>query len=208
MSFLPSHPDVEIVSEDQVWDGRFPIQLIKFRHRRFDGTMSGVRRWELWRRGCAAAMLPYDPVNDCVVLIEQFRLAALAADVDSVMAEVPAGLLAPGESPESSIRRELREEVGLTADRIVWIGDFVLTPGGADERCTLFAGQVRAPLAGPDGIAGYAGLAEENEDIRIRVVPALDAIDAAIAGKYPNSVTSLALLWLAARRDVLRREWI
>ncbi len=88
---LPAHPDVLIEADERVWDGRFPLDRIRFRHRRFDGTLSGPRTWEFWRRGRAAAMLPYDPVEDAVVLIEQFRLPALAAGLDPVMVEVPAG---------------------------------------------------------------------------------------------------------------------
>ena len=76
---LPPHPDVELLSEQRVWSGRFPLDVVRFRHRRFDGAMSGVKTWEVWRRGRAAAVLPYDPAADAVVLIEQFRLPALAA---------------------------------------------------------------------------------------------------------------------------------
>jgi len=50
--------------------------VVKFRHRRFDGTMSGIRTWEVWRRGRASALLPYNPIADAVVLIEQFRFPA------------------------------------------------------------------------------------------------------------------------------------
>ena len=82
---IPPHPDVVIESEQRVWSGRFPLDAIKFRHRRFDGVMSDTRTWELWRRGQAAALIPYDPVADAVVLIEQFRLPALAAGVDPVL---------------------------------------------------------------------------------------------------------------------------
>jgi ADP-ribose pyrophosphatase len=204
---LPAYPGLTIDSNETVWNGRFPIELVKFRHRRFDGGESAVRTWELWRRGQAAALLPYDPVADAVVLIEQFRLPALAAGVDPVMIEVPAGLCDAGETAEVTIRREIQEEAGLIADRLERIGDFVLTPGGADEKVTLFAGRVRAPAAGVDGIVGYAGLAGEQEDIRVRVWPASEAIARAVAGKLPNVVTSLALLWLAAKRDDLQRLW-
>ena len=54
---LPTHQDVEIRSEQRVWDGRFPLELVRFCHRRFDGAISGERTWELWRRGRAAAVL-------------------------------------------------------------------------------------------------------------------------------------------------------
>ena len=205
---IPPHPDVLLDQQETVWSGRFAVDLVTFRHRRFDGAMSPPRHWELFRRGRAAALLPYDPWTDQVVLIEQFRLPALAAGMDPVMVEVPAGLCEGNESPEDTVRRETREEMGLDTDRLLHITDVVLTPGGSDEMCQLFAGRVRAPAAGPDGIAGTAGLAAENEDIRTRVLPAAQAIETAVAGRYPNSVTAIALLWLAAKRDTLRAEWL
>lgn len=204
---LLAHPGVTIVSARRVWDGRFPLDEIRFRHRRFDGGLSGERRWELWRRGRAAAVLPYDPEADAVVLIEQFRLPALAAGLDPVLVEVPAGLCDEAEQPEATAIRETREEMGLEVDRLERIGDFLLTPGGSDELATLFAGRVRAPATDRDGIAGHAGMAAEHEDIRARVWPAARAIETALAGGFPNSVTALALLWLASRRDWLRAHW-
>lgn len=204
---LPPSPGVVIEQQQVVWSGRFGVELIRFRHRRFDGTMSGSRTWELFRRGRAAALLPYDPWADQVVLIEQFRLPALAAGVDPVMVEVPAGLCEPGESPEQTIRRETQEEMGLSVDLVAPMLDVVLTPGGSDERCTLFAGRLHAPAADADGIAGAGGLAAESEDIRVRVLPADAAIEAAADGRYANSVTVMALLWLGARRSRLRAAW-
>ena len=206
MAAIPSHPGVEILSSDTAWSGRFSVDIVRFRHRRFDGTMSPERRWELFVRGRAAAMLPYDPWTDQVVLIEQFRLPALAAGVPPVMVEIPAGLCDAGEDPAATVRREAVEEMGLQADLLAPIGDFVLTPGGSDERCTMFAGRVRAPAPTP-GIVGHGGLGSENEDIQVRQMSADNAIAAALAGQYPNSVTTIALLWLAAKRDWLRHEW-
>ncbi len=208
MSPLPPHPDVHLDSGERVWDGRFPLDVVQFRHRRFDGAWSARRTWELWRRGRAAAVLPYDPHQDAVVLIEQFRLPALAAGLDPVMIEVPAGLCDEDEAPEATIRREAREEMGLEPDRLERIGAFLLTPGGSDELCELYAGRIRAPAAGPDGIAGHAGMAAEQEDIRLRVWPAEDAIGAVLAGRIANSVAAIALLWLNARRPALRTEWM
>jgi ADP-ribose pyrophosphatase len=208
MSSLPTRPDVLLESNERVWDGRFPLDVVRFRHLRFDGTWSGPRTWELWRRGRAAAVLPYDPHQDAVVLIEQFRLPALAAGIDPVMIEVPAGLCDKGEAPEATISREGREEIGLQPDRLARVGAFLLTPGGSDELCELYVGRVHAPAAGPEGIAGHAGMAAEQEDIRLRVWPARDAIDAALAGRIANSVAAIALLWLNARRAALRTEWM
>ena len=181
---------------------------MRFRHRRFDGAISGVKTWEVWRRGRAAAVLPYDPVADAVVLIEQFRLPALVAGLDPVLVELPAGLCDDGETPEVTARREMMEEMGLAVGALRRIGGFLLTPGGADEVCELYAGRVQAPAADGDGIAGHAGMVDEHEDIRVRVWPAERAIEAALAGQMTNSVTMIGLLWLAARREALRKEWM
>lgn len=204
---LPAHQDVTIEFDQRVWDGRFPLDLVRFRHRRFDGSTSGLRTWELWRRGRAAALLPYDPTADAVVLIEQFRLPALAAGLDPVLVEIPAGLSDHVEAAEATARRETQEETGLVVDRVEPIGAFMLVPGGSDELCSLFMGRVRVPAADTAGIAGMGGLAVENEDIRVRVWPAVEAIEAALAGRFPNVLTMVALLWFAARRDWLRQEW-
>jgi ADP-ribose pyrophosphatase len=204
---IPSHPDVIIDSQTRAWSGRFAVDLIRFRHRRFDGAMSDPRTWELWRRGRAVALLPYDPITDTVVLIEQFRLPALAAGIDPVLVELPAGLIEDGEDPEAAMHRELHEEMRLRADRLRHIGAYLLTAGGSDELLDLYAGRVSAPETGPDGIVGHAGAEHEGEDIRTRVWPADKAIALALDGKTPNSVTTIGLLWLAAKRDSLREQW-
>jgi ADP-ribose pyrophosphatase len=204
---IPPHPDVTIESEQRAWNGRYPVDVVKFRQRRFDGAMSGTRTWEVWRRGQAAALLPYDPDTDTVVLIEQFRFPALVAGIDPVLVELPAGFCDGGETPEETVRREMREEMNLDATDIERIGGYMLTAGGADEYCHLFAGRVTAPPHDGEGIAGHAGLAEENEDIRVRVWDADDAIQAAFAGLFANSITAIGLFWLAAKRDWLREKW-
>lgn len=207
MATLPHHPDVQIISNEIAWKGRFSVDVVKFRQRRFDGAMSGVRTWELLCRGRAAGVLPYDPITDQVALIEQFRLPALAAGFEPVMVEIPAGLCDDGEDPAKTVIREAQEEMKLPIDLLEPIGDFLLTPGASDERCTMFVGRIHAPQAGPDGIIGQGGLAAEQEDIRVRLHSATAAIEAAAAGRYPNSVTAIALLWLAVRRDWLRAHW-
>jgi ADP-ribose pyrophosphatase len=204
---LGHHPDIELLSEQRVWDGRFPLDVVRFTHHRFDGAVSGVKTWEVWRRGRAAAVLPYDPAIDAVVLIEQFRLPALVARLDPILVELPAGLCDDGEAPEATARREAMEEMGLGVDALRRIGGFLLTPGGADEVCELYVGRVQAPQADGDGIAGHAGVVDEHEDIRVRVWPADRAIEAALSGRMTNAVTMIGLLWLAAQRGALRKEW-
>jgi ADP-ribose pyrophosphatase len=84
----------------------------------------------------------------------------------------------------------------------------LLTPGGADEFCHLYAGRVTAPPADGEGIAGHHGVISENEDIRVRVWDAREAIQAAFAGCFSNSITAIALFWLASKRNDLRQQWM
>ena len=204
---MTARPGYTVDSTETVWKGRTQLDVVRFRNRRFDGAMSAPRTWEVWLRGHAVGVLPYDPVTDRLVMIEQFRYPAVLAGVEPVMLEVPGGFMDPGETEEQTAAREMQEEMHLATDRLHRIGHFVLTPGGSDESVTIFAGRIATPPADADGIAGYAGLASENEDIRVRVLDASDAIGAALAGRYANSITSIALLWFASRRDWLRAHW-
>lgn len=197
---IPSHPDLDLLSDDTVWDGRFALQRIRFRHRRFDGAMSGVLTWELWRRGGAVAVLPYDPRTDRVVLIEQFRLPALAAGIAPVMTEIVAGLREEGEAAEVAARREVQEETGLAPGRMELITETLLMQGGCDERIAIYVAEIEAPAQN-----GTFGLAAEEENIRVKVMSAPEAI--AAAPGLGNATATLSLLWLAGHRDRLRSAW-
>lgn len=201
-------PAVTVLSTETVWKRYAQLDLVRFTNTRFDGAQSPVRTWEVWLRGASVGVLPYDPVTDQLVMIEQFRYPALLAGEGPVLLEIPGGFMDPGEPPEHTAAREMREEMRLAADRLERVGRFVLSAGGSDETVTIYAGRVQAPPADADGVAGFGGLASENEDIRIRVMPADAAIALALGGGCPNAITSLALLWFASRRDSLRQAWL
>jgi ADP-ribose pyrophosphatase len=200
---VPPAEGLVVESDEVVFAARFAMQLVRFRYTRFDGALSAPLTWELWRRGRAVVMLPYDPLRDRVALIEQFRLPAQAAGVSAVQVELPAGLLEPEEDPADAGRRELAEEAGLAALAVAPIGRFLMLPGGCDELVWFFCAQV----ALPDGAGGMHGLHHEAEDTRLMVLPAEEAFAMIGTGGLDGAPTALALLWLQLNRARLRAAW-
>jgi ADP-ribose pyrophosphatase len=92
-----------------------------------------VASLDIVRHPGAAAVVPFLD-EDRVVLIRQYRYAA-----GGTILEVPAGKLDPGEDPETCALRELQEEAGQRARRIVSHGSILTTPGFTDERIHLFS---------------------------------------------------------------------
>ena len=201
---IPAHPGLDVRADEIVWDGRFPLQRVRFTYQRFDGARSAELTWELWRRGRGVAVLPYDPTADTVALIEQFRLPALAAGFPGVMTECAAGLLEPGEDPEPAARRELEEETGLRAERLEFISRTMLSQGGCDETLFLYAACVALPEA---ATASTFGLAQEGEDIRMLILPAEEAFALLDQHRIENATAGLCLWWLRHHRARLRQEW-
>lgn len=201
---IPPAPGLEVEADETVFAERFALQRVRFRHARFDGTLSGPLTWELWRRGRGVVILPYDPATDRVALIEQFRLPAHAAGLDAVQTEAPAGLLDAAEDPAAAAKRELAEETGLVARALVPIGRYLLMPGGCDEVVHVFCAAVDL-----DGAAGGThGLASENEETRVLLLDAEDAFCLVAENRLDGAPTALALLWLQLNRHRLRSEWI
>jgi len=75
---MPPHK-VDVLDREPLYDGFFKFERYKLRHETFSGGMTGTFTRELLDTGHAAAVLPYDPVRDRVVLQEQFRIGAHAA---------------------------------------------------------------------------------------------------------------------------------
>ena len=71
-----SKNDVEIIARETLYRGFFSLDLYRFRHRLFNGEMSGEVKREIFERGHAAVLLPFDPERDEIVLVEQIRIAA------------------------------------------------------------------------------------------------------------------------------------
>ena len=127
------------------------------------------------------AVLPVD-VEGRAWLVRQFRYP-----VGRELPEVPAGKLDPGEAPEAGARRELREETGLTAGRLIPLGHEYPSPGFSDEKLWLYlALDLRQGEASPD----------EDEFLAVEKLPLKELASRAMRGELEDGKT-LALVLLA-----------
>ena len=193
---------VELLEKSERYSGFFRINRYRLRHRLFAGGWSGVIEREVFERGHAVGVLPYDPVADSLVLIEQFRIGALVAGMSPWLIEVVAGIIEEGEAPEEVARRETLEEAGLELQALMPMCRYLVSPGGSSESVRLYCGRVDSRGAG-----GIHGLAEEHEDIRVDHLPYGEAMRLLEEGQVTNSVGLIALQWLALHRDRVRAAW-
>ena len=105
--------DVRVLEDSTVWSGHYAMRRLTLQHRRFAGDWSQPIVREVFERGDAVGVLPYEPASDTLVMIEQFRPGALRGNDSPWMLELIAGVVEPGESDEAVIHREAMEEAGL-----------------------------------------------------------------------------------------------
>jgi ADP-ribose pyrophosphatase len=194
--------DVEILQRERCYRGYVTVERWELRHRRFDGDWGKPVRREVIDRGHAAAVLPYDPTRDEVVLIEQFRPGAFGAGMDPWVIEIVAGVLEPGEPPETLVRREAIEEANCTVGALIPICKCLASPGVLTESVAIYCGHTDTR-----GLGGTHGLDHEGEDIRAFVLPFADAMTLLGDGKIANAISIVALQWLALNRERVRKAW-
>jgi len=195
-------PRVEVLERTVAYDGYFTIIRYRLRHTLFSGGMSRELVRELFERGHAVAVLPYDPARGQVVLIEQFRIGALEVLSHPWLLEPVAGIIEPGESAEAVARREALEEAGLELLDLMPACEYFASPGGSTETCQVFIGKVDAIRAG-----GVHGLADEGEDIRVHVMALDEALHAIDQRRIRVASTIVALQWLALHRAEIEARW-
>lgn len=192
----------EILERTLCYQGFFRLERLVLRHALFRGGESGPLKRELVWRADAVAVLPYDPARDVVVLVEQFRVGALDSPMGPWMLEIVAGLVDEGEHREAAAARETREETGCRLLDLLPIQEYYSTPGGFKERVSLYLGRVDAAEA-----AETTGRTDEDEDIRVHVMDADEAIGRMHRGLFESAQPIIALQWLEVYRDRVRDRW-
>ena len=195
---------IEVLGSETCCDGFFLLKRYRLRHSLFAGGWSGEVVRERVERLRAASVLLFDPEEDAVVMIEQFRIGALELRQGAWLLETVGGLVEPGQDPEDVARQEAWEEAGCEILDLLPICDFFVSPGTSVERIHLFCGRVDSRDAG-----GIHGLVHEGEDIRVQVLGAERAITELYGGRINSTSAIIATQWLALHRTRLRQGvWI
>ncbi len=194
--------DIQMLEKTSLYQGFFKMLHYRFRHRLFAGGWSQPVSREIFERGHAVAVLPFDPVRGEFVMIEQLRIGAMATSESPWLLEVIAGMFEEGESPEDVCEREAMEEAGLEILHLTKAMSYLSSPGGTTERIHIYLAKVDALHAG-----GIHGLEDENEDILVHRVSEQEAFAWLEQGKIDNAATVIALQWFALNKQRLLDDW-
>jgi 8-oxo-dGTP pyrophosphatase MutT (NUDIX family) len=172
------------VGDDVLHEGHV-ISLVRSHHTAPDGS---TFEREVVRHPGAVSVVPLH-ADATVTLVRQYRAAL---DVD--LLEIPAGKRdVPHEEPALTAARELEEEVGLHAERLELLAEFVNSAGFSDEWSYVFVGVGLSPID-----QDRQGLEEQHMTVE-RV--ALDDVPALIAARELIDAKTIIGLTLA-------REWV
>jgi nudix-type nucleoside diphosphatase (YffH/AdpP family) len=172
-------------------DNHYVLKSTTLEWRRGNGEWQTMQR-EVYDRGNAATVLPYNLAQRTVVLVRQFRLPAYVNGYDDLLIEAAAGLL-DNESPEVRIRAEAEEETGYRLGEIRKIFEAFMSPGAVTEKLHFFVAEYRPDMR----IGSGGGLPHEGEDIEVLEL----SIDQALAmigdGRIVDAKTIMLLQYAA-----------
>jgi nudix-type nucleoside diphosphatase (YffH/AdpP family) len=189
-----------IARQQRLFEDFFKIDELLVTHRQADGTMSSVQRRLIFERGDSVAVLLFNRDKRAVVLVEQFKAAALVArrrddptTADGWLVETLAGMIDAGEAPEAAAIRETLEETGYTIDKPELIGGFFVSPGGTSERVFLYFAEVGdADRVGKGGGIG-------DEDIKVLEIGLEGLFERLARGQIEDAKLAIGAYWLQSR---------
>jgi ADP-ribose pyrophosphatase len=160
-----------------------------------------------FERGDSVGVLLYDPAEEVVVLVRQFRYpvyAGLAAGAragegarQAWLLEIAAGVKDADRGVEDMAHKELLEEAGYkVAGELRHISTIYPSPGGSSERIHIYLGYVdHRRQTGTGG-----GVVAEGEDTQVVVLPFREALEMVARGEIGDAKTIVALQYLALHK--------
>ena len=182
---------VRVKNVNVLSDRHYRLNEVEFDYRRGDGEWQTQKR-EVFDRGHAATLLPYNLAGRTVVLARQFRLPAYLAGHDDLMIEAAAGML-DGETPEKRICAEAEEEIGYRLGDVRKVFEAFMSPGSVTEKLHFFVAEYQAAMRVGNG----GGLAQEGEDIEVLELPIDSALAMIADGRIVDAKTIMLLQYVA-----------
>jgi len=167
--------DFEEIEREVSYQGRaFDVNRV---HLKFPD--SHTRIYDLVVHPGAVVIVPLDDEGN-LLFVRQYRLGA-----SQELLELPAGVLEPGETPETAARREIREETGMAANQWTRLGEMYIAPGYCTEHQYIYLarGLISAPLQ-----------ADSDEYLHLQKILLEKAYQMAREGSIQDAKTLAALL--------------
>ena len=198
------NPKIDVISQKVIGENFYSFDAITYRYERFEGHMSEPIVREVLVTGDCGILLPYDPVLDAVVLIEQARPAALVRGSSNAWSYEPiAGFVDENETAAQTIMREAQEEAGLQIQELFELPSGYQSPGCLSQKQFVFIGKCDLSTFEP----GVYGLEEENENIKTHCFSRLQALQLFQEGKIDVVPLQVALLGLELNRQEILRAF-
>ena len=154
-----------------------------------NGNWKHISR-ETYDRGNGTGILLYHPKKQTVVLTRQFRMPAYHNDKnDGMSIEVCAGAIDKDESPESTIIREVEEEVGYRIKNVTEVFAAYSSPGALSEKMHLFIAEYTDAMKVDEG----GGVENENEEIEVLELPFSKTLEMIVSGEINDFKTIMLL---------------
>ena len=195
--------DVEVAQVNRPYVDFFALDEYHLSFRRYEGGESETVKRAVFVATDAVIVLPYDPVRDRVLLVEQFRPGPFArGDGRPWQIEPIAGRIDAGETAPEAARREAVEEAGLVLGALHDVAHCYASPGCSSEYFDIYVGLADLP----DDVVGVSGVESEQEDIRSYLFSFDDLMALVDRFEAVNAPLVLAALWLARHRERLRKS--
>lgn len=172
-------------------DEYYTLKSVRFEYRRANGEWQTQSR-EIFDRGNAATLLPYNLATRTVVLVRQFRYPPYVNGHDDLMIEAAAGMLDDA-SPEARIRAEAEEETGYRLGEVRKIFEAFMSPGAVTEKLHFFVAEYEASMR----VGAGGGIADEGEDIEVLELPIDSALAMIADGRIADAKTIMLLQYAA-----------
>ena len=189
--------NIQVENIQREYLGFFALNQISLKYSQFDGDISELKNRVILMGSEASLILPYDPVLDKVLLVEQFRIGPFCrGDRAPWVFEPVAGIIEVGETPQEAAKREVFEEAGLEVTQLVKMGSGYPNPGEATSYFYNYIAIVDLSEYSP----GIYGAKNEGEDIRTHVIDFNTVLNWSVSNKLRVLPLNTMVLWLALNK--------